>query len=379
MRVVSAGASRGGRNAKASAPRRQLPLKAIAIALAAVVALFIAGAAAIVVLSHTDAFTISSISAEPTEHISAEDIAALAGVPEGTTLLNYDEALIVNNLRRNPWVKDVKLSREFPDRLRVEITERTVTSIVMMNSGSVTWCMGDDDVWIEPVKIVAGEGQSIIEAALAYVSGSETLVITDVPQTVNPVAGTVAEDEVFEAIRAYRTELSKDFWDQIVSINASSIEGISCVLKSGIEISLGVPSNIETKEAVIDQLMAKYPNRLTYINVRVPSNPSYRMVDTESVEGGCGATGDISAATPSATTEPTKTQGEQNESSGSESAEGTAEATESYDEWTDTSDEWTDGSGEWTEGYDDYADTYGEWTEGYDESTETYDEWTEGY
>ena len=66
MRVVSAGASRGGRNAKASAPRRQLPLKAIAIALAAVVALFIAGAAAIVVLSHTDAFTISSISAEPT-------------------------------------------------------------------------------------------------------------------------------------------------------------------------------------------------------------------------------------------------------------------------------------------------------------------------
>ncbi|MBQ9006252.1 MAG: FtsQ-type POTRA domain-containing protein, partial [Atopobiaceae bacterium] len=299
--------------------------------------------------------------------------------PEGTTLLNYDEALIVNNLRRNPWVKDVKLSREFPDRLRVEITERTVTSIVMMNSGSVTWCMGDDDVWIEPVKIVAGEGQSIIEAALAYVSGSETLVITDVPQTVNPVAGTVAEDEVFEAIRAYRTELSKDFWDQIVSINASSIEGISCVLKSGIEISLGVPSNIETKEAVIDQLMAKYPNRLTYINVRVPSNPSYRMVDTESVEGGSGATGDISAATPSATTEPTKTQGEQNVSSGSESAEGTAEATESYDEWTDTSDEWTDGSGEWTEGYDDYADTYGEWTEGYDESTETYDEWTEGY
>ena len=302
-RAVSAGTRTSAK--RAAANRRQFPLKGIAIALASLVALFIAGAIALVVLSHTDAFTISSINAEPTEHITAEDIAALAGVPEGTTLLNYDETLIVDNIRRNPWVKSVKLSREFPDRLRVEVTERTVTSIVMMNSGSVIWCMGDDGVWIEPVKIVAGEGQSIIEAALAYVAGTETLVITDVPQTVNPVAGSPAEDDVFKALDEYRAGLSGEFWDQIVSINASSVEGISCILQSGVEVSLGSPTSIETKESVVEQLMAKYPNRLTYINVRVPSNPSYRMVDTESVEGGTGATGDLVTpqASPQASTQ----------------------------------------------------------------------------
>lgn len=321
MRAVSSPSARGGRGTKAT-PRRTLPLKGIAIALVSLVALFIAGAIALVVLSHTDAFTISSISAEPTEHISADDIAALAGVPEGTTLLNYDETLIVDNLHRNPWVKDVRLSREFPDRLKVEVTERTVTTIVMMNSGSVVWCMGDDDVWIEPVKIVAGEGQSIIEAALAYVSGTETLVITDVPQTVNPVAGTHADDEVFDAIRTYRVNLSPDFWNEIVSINASSVEGISCILKSGVEISLGAPTSIETKEAVIDQLMAKYPNRLTYVNVRVPSNPSYRMVDTESVESGTGATGDLEAAPSTTEAAP---------------AEGSEGSTSSVDEGSDES------------------------------------------
>ena len=352
---------------RASAPRREFPLKAIAIALASLVALFIAGAIAIVVLSNTDAFTISSISAEPTEHITSEDIAALAGVPEGTTLLNYDETLIVNNLHRNPWVKDVRLSREFPDRLRVELTERTVSAIVMMNSGSVIWCLGDDDVWIEPVKIVTGEGQSIIEAALAYVSGTDTLVITDVPQTVNPVAGAHADDDVFEAIRTYRSTLSKDFWNNIVSINASSIEGISCILKNGVEVSLGSPTSIETKEAVVEQLMAKYPNRLTYINVRVPSNPSYRMVDTESVESGTGATGDLNA-TP-APTEPTSTDKKTTETTEAAPTEQTTDETWTDDTWTDdtwSDDTWTDDT--WT----DETWTDESWTD------EGYDEWTSG-
>lgn len=293
-RLTPASPSRArSRRAVPGEPRRQIPLKAIAIALGFLAALSIVGAIAIVVLSHTDAFTITSIDAEPTEHISAEDIAALAGVPEGTTLLNYDETLIIDNLHRNPWVKDVSLSREFPDKLRVVVTEREITSIVMMNAGSVIWCMGDDDVWIEPVKISTAEGQSVIEAALAYVAGTDTLVITDVPQTVNPVAGTRAEDDVFAALRTYHEELSSDFWNEVVSFNASSVEGISCILKSGVEVSLGAPNSIASKEAVVDQLMAKYPNRLTYINVRVPANPSYRMVDSEAVEGGSGATGDL--------------------------------------------------------------------------------------
>lgn len=277
----------------ASGGGRRIPVRGIALALGVVCALMVAGTIGIVVLSHTDAFTITSINAESTEHVSSTDIASLAGVPEGTTLLNYDETLIVENLQRNPWIKQVRISREFPDRLKVTVTERTVKAFVIMDSGSVIWCLGDDSVWIEPIKIPVAEGQSITEAALSTAVEKGALLITDVPQTVNPVAGAPADDDVFEALRAYREELSNEFWSQIVSINASSIEGISCILDSGVEISLGSPTSIQSKETVIQQLLAKYPNRLTYINVRVPANPSYRMVESESVEGGTGAIGDV--------------------------------------------------------------------------------------
>lgn len=273
----------------------RLHLKALGVVLAALAALSLVGAMTLVILSNTSAFSITGIEAQATEHVSSEDIAALAGVPEGTTLLNYDEDLIASNLRRNPWVEGVTLSRQFPDTLRITVIERKVKALVMMDSGRVIWCLGEDDVWIEPVKVTAAEGQSITEAVLAMAKELDALVITDVPQTVNPVAGSLAEGGVFEAIATFRAQLSFGLWDQVVSIDAPSVEAISCILDSGVEVSLGSPTSIETKEAVLMQLLEKYPNRLTYINVRVPSNPSYRMIDSEAVEGGTGALGDISS------------------------------------------------------------------------------------
>ena len=259
---------------RASAPRH-VPVRGIAITIGVICILLLVGAISLVVL----------------------------------TLLNYDEAAIVANLKRNPWIADVSISRAFPDRLRVTVTERTVRAYVMMNSGSVTWCMGQDGVWVEPIKFEVGEGQSIAEAALAASIETGALLITDVPQTVNPMAGQPADDEVFQAINSYHEEFSDELWNQIVSINASSVEGISCILESGIEISLGSPTSITAKETVIQQLLSKYPNRLTYINVRVPASPSYRMVETESVEGGTGAIGDVATGTTPALTEtePTET------------------------------------------------------------------------
>ena len=74
-----------------------------------------------------------------------------------------------------------------------------------------------------------------------------------------------------------------------MSVSAPSVEALSCILGTGVEVSFGSPNNIESKEIVVQQLLAKYPNRITYINVRVPSNPSYRMLESESVQEGTGA------------------------------------------------------------------------------------------
>ncbi|MBP3885678.1 MAG: FtsQ-type POTRA domain-containing protein, partial [Olsenella sp.] len=275
-------------------------------------------------LSYTPAFTINEVAAESTEHVSSENIIKLANIPSGSTLLNLDEASVTANLRKNPWVGEVSYVREFPSTLKITITERTVDSLVVMSTGNMAWCLGNGNVWIEPVSISVGEGRSVNEAALAKAREMGALLITGVPPSISPVAGSKATDEVLDAIEEYRRLFSEEFSAQIVSFSASGLDSISCVLASGVEISLGPATNVETKESVARELLAKYAGKITYINVRVPSKPSYRMVSSDNVQQGSGTEG---TDYPDPATSPSTTTS----SSGNGAGKTTGESTQTSD------------------------------------------------
>ena len=269
---------------------------------------------AFLVLSNTSTFQITSIDAVASDHVSADDIQKLAKVEEGTTLLNVDTNAITQNLMKNPWVESVSVEREFPDKLKISVTERTVEAVVVMSSRSVAWYLGEGEVWLEPVNLDVSDGQSADDVALEKATSVDAILITGVPATVDPVAGSKATDDVIVAIRSYLDGFSSDFASQIVSFTAPSEASISCVLSSGVEVSLGSPSDISSKEEVVKSLLAEYPDELTYINVRVPSSPSYRKIDSSNVTAGTGATGgpaatDSTSATGSSTSGTTSSTG----------------------------------------------------------------------
>lgn len=246
---------------------------------------------ALFIISRTPLFTISDVEADATEHISSDSIVQLADLDSSATLLNFDENAITTRLKKNPWVESVSFTREFPGTLKINVTERSVKAIVTMSSGEVAWCLGSDDSWIEPISIDVADGQDLDEAALAQAQQMGVILISDVPSSVSPQAGSSASDETIEAVSEFQSEFSDDLSSQIVSYSASSTSSISCTLSSGLTISLGSASDIETKESIINSLIEKYPDRLTYINVRVTSSPSYRMIDSDEVQSGTGTSG----------------------------------------------------------------------------------------
>ena len=152
--------------------RRQAPsrgrglIRFFIVGLVVVAVMLVVALVSYIVLSSTPVFEISEIDAQATEHLSATNIAKLASVKKGTTLLTLDEAAITENLKRNPWVGDVQLVREFPDKLKIIVTERTVDSLVKMSTASVCWCLGNDNVWIEPINLTIRDGESADDAAL---------------------------------------------------------------------------------------------------------------------------------------------------------------------------------------------------------------------
>lgn len=251
-------------------------------------AIAVIGGLLFVLLMHLPIFRIESLDAPKTSHMTSEVIAKLANIPAGTTLLNASVDTIANNIKRNPWAEDVRITRVFPNKLRIEVKERTPAALVLMNSGDIAWYIGQDGTWIEPYKIAASKEQSAYDIALAQATKLGCLFVWQVPASVNPQAATTTTDpSVLEVLR-YVKGFSKEFSKTVVSYAAASSESVSCVLSNGIEVSLGAAHDIATKEATIKQLIEQHPNQITFINVRVASRPSYRKVGAESVDPGTG-------------------------------------------------------------------------------------------
>ena len=270
--------------------QRGQTLRLLAMIGAGLLALLLVAALALFALRDSSVFSIDSVEVAPTEHVSEEDIRNLVKVPQGSTLLNVDTASIEAALKKDPWVAAVDFERAFPHTLKISIQEQAIDALVVMSSGSIAWYLGDAGTWIQPTSVTSSEDKSINDAALERAIAEGCLLITDVPATVSPVAGSVATDAALIAVQEFREAFSDDFASQIVSYSAPSEDNVSCTLASGVEVLLGSPTDIATKQSLIEKIVSQYPGSLLFINVRVPTEKgvSFRAVQSDNVQGGTG-------------------------------------------------------------------------------------------
>lgn len=267
-------------------------LRTIAIVSGVLVLLLVLVGLGVMVLSKTSAFAITEVQTYDSEHVSADEVARLASIPEGLTLLSVDEEAVSSSVQKNPWVASVDVERIFPSTLRLKVHERKAGALVAMGSGSVVWLMGTDGVWIEPYPVEVSDKESANDAALDQASLLGVILISDVPVSVSPKGGFETTDSSIEAVRSFQEQLSPEFRDQIAGFSAPNEDDISCLLHSGVEISLGPPLNVDVKESVAKRILDEFGGQVTYINVRVPSHPTYRRVNSTFVREGSGAVGE---------------------------------------------------------------------------------------
>lgn len=254
-------------------------------ALAALVVGALLCVAAYFVVVRSPLFAIERITCNPTEHLSAEDISGLAQVPAGSTLFGIDEDAIARRLESSPWVASVSLSRNLPDELVIEVQERRAAAVVMLANGGEAWEVATDGCWLEAVAIEAATADNGLpspeDQARSEASRLGLVFVTDVSALVRPVAGEACSDAGVSGVLAYLNGFSDALRSQISTAKAPSAEGISVVLTSGIEVSLGSPTDIEAKERVVLELLSRYAGQVTYINVRTPSAPTLRALSAD--------------------------------------------------------------------------------------------------
>ena len=236
-------------------------------------------AAACVALYFSDAFKIESVQVKGVEHLTAQEMEALANVPSNTTLLRVDTSAIKSNLLRDAWVKSVSIDRIFPSTLQITITERTIAAVVEVPVTNATttqpWAIASDGMWLMAIPDQDSElGQSI--SSKIYEDAQSALRITDVPLGTQAETGTYCSDDNVNNALAIVSGMTTSLADEVVQVKATDAESTLLILDSGVEIAFGQAENIRDKERVCQEILEENSGQVAYINVRVVDRPTWR-------------------------------------------------------------------------------------------------------
>lgn len=243
-----------------------------------VVAALIIGAGALYL---SPIFTIEKVDVVGAEHLTSQDMAALASIPQGTTLLTVDAGAIERSIDRDAWVKDVTVNRVFPSTLQIVVTEREIAAVVEVAADDAAtiqpWAIASDGMWLMPIPDRDSEvGQAI--APQIYEDADAVLHISGVPYGLVPEIGSYCTDDNVNNALAIVDGMTTDLADQVKTVVATDAESTLLTLDNGIEIAFGTADNIREKERICLKILQDNPGKVAYINVRVVDRPTWRAV-----------------------------------------------------------------------------------------------------
>lgn len=248
------------------------------IVIGAIVCVVIITVVALFLMSRTDALEIENVDIQGADHLTDQELSALASIPQGATLLNVDSDSVIKSLMRDSWVESVDVNRVFPATLEIVIHEREVGAVVEVPTGNTqtiqNWLLSKDGVWLMAVPSKDSEvGSQISE--LIHQDAEDALHITNVEFGVRPEIGAECTDAAILNAVSIINGLTTELADQIKAVQAEDIESTTIILDSNVEIAVGSANNIREKELICLDIMEQNP-KVVYINVRVPDRPTWK-------------------------------------------------------------------------------------------------------
>lgn len=248
------------------------------IVIGSIVCVIIITVVALFLMSRTDALEIESVDIKGADHLTQQELNALASIPQGATLLNVDSDSIIKSLMRDSWVESVDVNRVFPSTLEIIIHEREVGAVVEVPSGNTqtiqNWLLSKDAVWLMALPNRESEVGSQISERI-YEDAEAALHITNITYGVRPEMGSACTDEpVLNAI-SILTGLTTELADRIKTVKAEDVEATSLILDSNVEIAVGSANNIREKELICLDILEDNP-KVVFINVLVPDRPTWK-------------------------------------------------------------------------------------------------------
>ncbi|GAA4903614.1 hypothetical protein GCM10025789_23220 [Tessaracoccus lubricantis] len=192
-------------------------------------------------------FAAQQVSVSGVSLLTTDEVAAAAQVSLGEPLLTQDLGAVTERVQDLPAVRSVEVSRQLPDTVAIEVTERTA-AFLRERDGQYDW-IDDEGVAFHRTPAPA-EGDLL--AVVAAVEDQQRL-LADV--------ATVAR------------HIPPELRPEVVAVQAAAVDRISFTLEGGRTVVWGSADESELKAQVVSALLSV---EATVYDVSAPGHPTTR-------------------------------------------------------------------------------------------------------
>jgi cell division protein FtsQ len=241
--------------------QRSIRLKRIAAlcGVAAIVALLAWG---VVAFLRAPMFAVDAVEVDGERHHDDATVLEIARIPASATLWQVPTAEIERRLEADPWISDAKIERDFPDTLRITISERVPIAVVD-RGGTELWVISSDGHWLGK--------RSKEDTGLVVVRGVDSAKVTPGKRT--------DRAELLNAVRVLEG-ISPELRERVESVSAPSVEETALKTTDDVEIFIGEATQLADKDRIAREILADQKGAV-YINVRVTDRPTWRGLEGE--------------------------------------------------------------------------------------------------
>ncbi len=215
------------------------------------------------VLLQSSIFTITKIAVQGNNKLTAGEIVQVSGIVTGMNIFKADLQTAFARVKVLPMIKEVKINRDFPDTIVIEIVER------------------------KPVALVAVDGHFVELDAEGYylrtgsVAANGLPVVTGVQvQAVGP--GKKVTGKRLDIALQVVQELNDELLNNLSEVHVDNVGLVTLYTLDGIECRLGTPENVGTKGDYFIQVIKELQEgnkSIKYVDFSIINSPVVKYKD----------------------------------------------------------------------------------------------------
>ncbi len=208
----------------------------------------------------TDTLNVDHVEVRGNSRLEAWYVEMLSGLNTHDRLLTFDRGRVVSNLLQDPWIKEVRVVKDYPNGVVLEIVEREPVAQVLTEAG---YCLVDEEGVLVAASPTPWPAYTILEGL--------------------PVEGLAVSDTIPGEVFAREMEVYA-LMDEVMRARTAYVlpdpeHGMVLVSREGVRIYLGDPEDLEKKLQIafliLEDELKEY-KQLAYIDVSNPANPVIR-------------------------------------------------------------------------------------------------------